>query len=239
MPHSNILFAMGPATRLRNSRSHLRILAKHFHHFLFHHFALSACRGLAFLLLQILTRRALIFLHDLLGQLYPLSGTAARRRLQLETTKPPAKTNNVNLIIRFLPSQLLISLRKNSLRVEGRVSRGINCPSAVPTPETQKPKTLDTRLVTFYRRLETTAAATARHHLLRHQIDQPNRHLRCQSGFRRAAEPAGLTLAEAAESVFALSARLLFSIGPRCIASRALPTAGAAWLLRGATERAG
>src|SRR5437016_994860 len=60
-----------------------------------------------------------------------------------------------------------------------------------------------------------------------------------EAAFTRAAEPAGLALAEAAESVLALTARLLLPIGPRCIASSALPTAGAARLLRGATERAG
>ncbi len=48
----------------------------------------------------------------------------------------------------------------------------------------------------------------------------------------RATKPGGLALAEAVESVFALTTCLLFPIGPRCIASRALPTAGAAGLLR-------
>jgi hypothetical protein len=117
---------------------------------------------------------------------------------------------------------------------------GINCPSAVPTPETQKPKnscTLDS--LHILPPSETTAAGPAGTACSGTKAISPTATSAAKAAFARAAEPAGLALAEAAESVLALGARLLFSIGPRCIASRALPTAGAAWLLRGATERAG
>src|SRR5215813_7582403 len=49
-----------------------------------------------------------------------------------------------------------------------------------------------------------------------------------EATFRCAAKPSGLALTETVESVLALGARLLFSIGPRCISPRILPTAGGA-----------
>jgi hypothetical protein len=111
------------------------------------------------------------------------------------------------------------------------VSRGINCPSAVPTPETQKPKnscTLDS--LHILPPSETTAAGPAGTACSGTKAISPTATSAPKAAFRTA-EPAGLTLAKAAESVFALTARLLFPIGPRCISSRVLPTAGGAWLL--------
>ena len=49
-----------------------------------------------------------------------------------------------------------------------------------------------------------------------------------EATFRCAAKPTGLALAKAIEPVFPLAAGLLFPIGPRCVSSRVLPTAGGA-----------
>ncbi len=119
------------------------------------------------------------------------------------------------------------------------MSRGINCPSAVPTPEMQKPKNCTLDSLHILPPSETTAAEPAGTACSGTKAIRPTATATAGAAFARASEPASLILAEAVEFVLALGARLLFSIGPRCIASRALPTAGAAWLLRGATERAG
>src|SRR5882724_1481650 len=106
------------------------------------------------------------------------------------------------------------------------------------TPETrnQKPETFFVLLASSPK--PTTAAEAPGIASTGTKAIAPTTASAAEAAFTRAAKPAGLALAEAAESVLALTARLLLPIGPRCIASSALPTAGAA-RLRGATERAG
>ena len=97
------------------------------------------------------------------------------------------------------------------------MSRGINCPSAVPTPETRNRKTLclDTRLATSFLPPSETTAAGPRPAPLCSGTEAigPTATSAPKAAFRTA-EPAGLTLAKAAESVFALGARLLLLYRP-------------------------